>query len=125
MEAITAADAPASIGPYSTAIRDGDTLYLSGQGPIDPETGEVLDGDIAEQAALTMENIAAVLEAAGSSLDSVVKATVYLGDMDDYAAVNEVYAESMTEPFPARSAVEVGEFPVDVGVEIEVVATVG
>lgn len=124
MEAITAEAAPASIGPYSTAIRDGDTLYLSGQGPIDPETGEVLDGDIAEQTALTMENIAAVLEAAGSSLDNVLKATVYLGDMDDYAAVNEVYAEYLAEPYPARSAVEVGEFPVDVGIEIEVVATV-
>lgn len=124
MEAITTEAAPASIGPYSTAIRDGDTIYLSGQGPIDPETGEVLDGDIGEQTALTMENIAAVLEAAGSSLDSVVKATVYLGDMADYAAVNEVYAEYLTEPYPARSAVEVGEFPVDVGIEIEVVATV-
>jgi len=124
MEEITAPDAPASIGPYSTAIRDGDTLYLSGQGPIDPATGEALDGDIGEQTALTMENVAAVLEAAGSSLDSVVQATVYLGDMDDYAAMNEVYAEYLSEPYPARAAVEVGEFPVDVGVEIAVVATV-
>ena len=124
MEAITAEAAPASIGPYSTAIRDGDTLYLSGQGPIDPETGAVLEGDIREQTALTLANIAAVLEAGGSSLDSVVKATVYLGDMDDYAAFNEAYAEHLTEPYPARAAVEVGEFPVDVDVEIEVVATV-
>ena len=124
MEEITAAGAPASIGPYSTAIRDGDTLYLSGQGPIDPETGEALDADIREQTALTMENIAAVLEAAGSSLDSVLQATVYLGDMDDYAAMNEAYAEYLSEPYPARAAVEVGEFPVDVDVEIAVVATV-
>jgi 2-iminobutanoate/2-iminopropanoate deaminase len=124
MEEITTDEAPASIGPYSQAVRDGDTVYTSGQGPIDPETGEVLDGDIAEQTALTLENIAAVLEAASTSLDSVLKATVYVGDMDDYAAVNDVYAEYMSEPFPARSAVEVGEFPVDVGVEIEVVATV-
>lgn len=124
MEAITTEAAPAAIGPYSTAIRDGDTIYLSGQGPIDPETGEALDGDIGEQTALTMENIAAVLEAAGSSLDSIVQATVYLGDMDDYAAMNEVYAEYLSEPYPARAAVEVGEFPVDVGVEIAVVAKV-
>ena len=124
MEEVTTPDAPASIGPYSTAIRDGDTLYLSGQGPIDPETGEVLDGDIGEQTALTMRNIAAVLEAGGSSLDSVVKATVYLGDMADYAAFNEAYAEHLSEPYPARAAVEVGEFPVDVDVEIEVVAKV-
>ncbi|MEF8886591.1 MAG: Rid family detoxifying hydrolase [Haloarculaceae archaeon] len=124
MEEITTDEAPASIGPYSQAIRDGDTVYTSGQGPIDPETGEVLDGDIAEQTALTLENIAAVLEAAGTSLDNVLKATVYVGDMEDYGAVNDAYAEYMSEPFPARSAVEVGEFPVDVGVEIEVVATV-
>ena len=124
MEEISTDAAPASIGPYSQAVRDGDTVYTSGQGPIDPETGEVVDGDIAEQTALTLENIAAVLEAAGTSLDNVLTATVYVGDMDDYAAVNDVYAEYMSEPFPARSAVEVGEFPVDVGVEIEVVATV-
>lgn len=124
MEEISTDEAPASIGPYSQAIRDGNTVYTSGQGPIDAETGEVLDGDIAEQTALTLENIAAVLEAAGTSLDNVLNATVYVGDMDDYAAVNDVYAEYMSEPFPARSAVEVGEFPVDVGVEVEVVATV-
>ena len=124
MEEITTDEAPASIGPYSQAVRDGDTVYTSGQGPIDPETGDVLDGDIAEQTALTLENIAAVLDAAGTSLDNVLKATVYVGDMDDYGAVNDAYAEYMSEPFPARSAVEVGEFPVDVGVEIEVVATV-
>lgn len=124
MEEITTDEAPASIGPYSQAVRDGDTVYTSGQGPIDPETEEVLDGDIAAQTALTLENLAAVLDAAGTSLDNVLKATVYVGDMNDYAAVNDVYAEYMSVPFPARSAVEVGEFPVDVGVEIEVVATV-
>ena len=124
MEEITTDEAPASIGPYSQAVRDGDTVYTAGQGPIDPETGEVLDGDITEQTALTLENIAAVLEAAGTSLDNVLKATVYVGDMDDYGAVNDVYSEYMSEPFPARSAVEVGGFPVDLGVEVEVVATV-
>jgi len=124
MEEMTTDEAPASIGPYSQAIRDGDTVYTAGQGPIDPETGDILDGDIAEQTALTLENIAAVLEAAGTSLDNVLKATVYINDMEDYSAVNDAYAEYISEPFPARSAVEVGKFPVDVGVETEVVATV-
>ena len=124
MQEIATDAAPPSIGPYSQASRDGDTVYASGQGPIDPETGAVVDGDVGEQVALTMENVAAVLEAAGTSLDSVVKTTVYLADMDDYDAVNEAYAEAVSEPYPARVAVEAGEFPVDVAVEIEVVATV-
>jgi 2-iminobutanoate/2-iminopropanoate deaminase len=124
MEEITTDAAPASIGPYSQAIRHGDTVYAAGQGPLDPETGKVVEGDVGAQTARTMENVAAVLEAAGTSLDNVVKATVYLGDMGDYAAVNEVYAEYVTKPFPARTAVEVGEFPVDIAVEIEVVAAV-
>lgn len=123
MEEITTDEAPASIGPYSQAVRDGDTVYTSGQGPIDPETGEVADGDIAEQTALTLENIAAVLEAAGTSLDNVLTATVYVGDMDDYAAVNDVYAEYMSEPYPARAAMEVSRLPIEIGVEIEVVAS--
>lgn len=124
MRQISTDEAPDSLGPYSQGIRDGDTIYTSGQGPIDPDTGEVIDGDIGEQTALTLENLAAVLAAGGGSLDDVVKTTIYVGDMDDYAAINEVYAEYMSEPFPARSAVEVGEFPVDIGVEIEVVASV-
>jgi 2-iminobutanoate/2-iminopropanoate deaminase len=124
MEEISTDEAPGAIGPYSQAIRHGDTVYTAGQGPLDPETGEVVDGDIGAQTARTMENLAAVLEAAGTSLENVVKATVYLGDMADYAAVNEVYEEYVSEPFPARTAVEVGEFPVDLGVEIEVVAAV-
>lgn len=124
MREISTDEAPDSLGPYSQGIRDGDTIYTSGQGPIDPDTGEVIDGDIGEQTALTLENLAAVLSAGGGSLDDVVKTTIYVGDMDDYAAINEVYAEYMSEPFPARSAVEVGEFPVDLGVEIEVVASV-
>lgn len=124
MQEIATDEAPASIGPYSQAIRDGDTVYVSGQGPIDPETGEIADGDITTQAEQTFDNIGAILRAAGTSLDNVLKATVFVGDMSDYDAVNEVYAERMSDPFPARSAVEVGEFPVDIGIEIEVVATV-
>ncbi len=124
MEAIETDAAPPSIGPYSQAIRDGDTVYTAGQGPIDPDTGAVIDGDVAAQTHLTMENLAAVLAAADTSLANVVRTTVYLGDVDDYDALNEAYADHVTEPYPARSAVEVGEFPVDVDVEIEVVATV-
>lgn len=124
MQEIQTDDAPGSIGPYSQGIRDGDTIYVSGQGPVDPETGDIVGDDAGEQTARTMENIGAVLEAAGSSLDNVVKATVFVRDMDNYAAVNEVYAEYLSEPFPARSAVEVSNLPIDIMVEIEVIATV-
>jgi 2-iminobutanoate/2-iminopropanoate deaminase len=124
MQPISTDDAPASLGPYSQGIRDGDTIYTSGQGPIDPATGEVIDGDIREQTARTLENLEAVLAAGGGSLDDVVKTTIYVADMADYDAINEAYAASMSEPYPARSAVEVGEFPVEIGVEIEVVARV-
>jgi len=124
MDEITTDRAPGSIGPYSQGIKDGDTVYVSGQGPIDPDSGEVVDGDIGEQTARTLENVAAILEAAGTSLDNVLKATVYLADMDDYGAVNEVYGEYMSDPYPARAAVEVSEFPIDIGVEIEVIASI-
>jgi reactive intermediate/imine deaminase len=124
MEEIVTDAAPGAIGPYSQAIRHGDTVYTAGQGPLDPETGEVVEGDIGAQTARTMKNLGAVLNAAGTSLENVVKATVYLGDVAGYAAVNETYAEYVSAPFPARTAVEVGEFPVDIGVEIEVVAAV-
>ena len=123
MEEITTDDAPPSIGPFSQAIRDGDRIYVSGQGPIDPETGEIVGSDAQEQTARTLENVDAVLSAAGQSLDDVVKATVFVTDMDDYDAVNEVYAEYMSEPYPARSAVEVRDLPVDIRVEIEVIAS--
>lgn len=123
MEEISTDDAPASIGPFSQAIRDGDRIYVSGQGPVDPDTGDVVGEDIREQTAQTLENIDAVLQAAGRSLDDVLKTTVFVMDMSDYDAINEVYAEYMTAPYPARSAVEVADLPVDIGVEIEVIAT--
>lgn len=123
MEEISTDDAPASIGPFSQAIRDGDRIYVSGQGPIDPDTGDVVGEDIGEQTAQTLENVDAVLQAAGRSLDDVLKATVFVMDMSDYDAINEVYADYMTAPHPARSAVEVADLPVDIGVEIEVIAT--
>lgn len=124
MEAIHTDDAPASIGPYSQAIKRRDTVYVSGQGPANPETREVEVQDIREQTAQTLENVAAILAAAGTSLEKVMKANVYVTDMADYEAVNEVYAEYMTEPYPARCAVEVADLPIDIGVEIEVVAAI-
>ncbi|WP_224270867.1 Rid family detoxifying hydrolase [Haloprofundus salinisoli] len=124
MEEIHTDAAPASIGPFSQAIRDGDRIFVSGQGPVDPESGDVVSDDIGEQTAQTLDNVAAVLEAGGSSLDSVVKATVFVTDMANYDAINEVYGEYMSDPYPARSAVEVADLPIDIGVEIEVVAAV-
>lgn len=123
MKEISTDDAPASIGPFSQGIRDGDRIYISGQGPIDPDTGDAVSEDVGEQTAQTLENIDAILRAAGRSLDDVVKATVFVMDMDDYETINEVYAEYMTEPFPVRSAVQVADLPVDIDVEIEVIAT--
>ncbi|ELZ63932.1 RidA family protein [Haloferax sp. Atlit-6N] len=122
MKELTTADAPDSIGPYSQGVVSGDKLYVSGQGPVDPETGEVVDGTPAEQTKRTLENVEAILEAGGSSLADVVKATVFLKDMRYYDEVNEVYGEYMSAPYPARSAVEVVKLPVDIDVEIEVVA---
>ncbi|MDS0301155.1 Rid family detoxifying hydrolase [Halogeometricum sp. S1BR25-6] len=116
--------APDSIGPFSQGIIDSGRIFVSGQGPVDPDSGEVVSEDIGEQTARTLENIAAVLEAGGSSLDSVVKTTVFVTDMSNYDAINEVYAEYVTDPYPARSAVEVADLPIDIGVEIEVIAAV-
>jgi reactive intermediate/imine deaminase len=123
MEEISTDAAPASIGPYSQGIRDGDRIYVSGQGPVDPATGEVVSEDVQAQTARTLENVDAVLRAAGRSLDDVVKTTVFVTDIDDYDAVNEVYEEYTTLPYPARSAVEVADLPIDIRVEIEAVAS--
>ena len=123
MEEIHTDDAPAAIGPYSQGIVDGDRIFVSGQGPIDPDSGDIVGEDITAETERTLENVAAVLEAADSSLDDVVKSTVFVTDMSNYDAVNEVYAEYLSDPFPARSAVEVADLPVDIGVEIEVIAS--
>lgn len=125
MEEISTDDAPASIGPYSQGIVAGDRVYVSGQGPVDPDSGEVEVDDVGEQTARTLENVGAILEAAGASLDDVVKTTVYVDDMDDYDAINEAYAEYVSEPYPARAAVEVVDHPIDIGVEIDAVAVLG
>lgn len=123
--AITAEKAPAALGPYSAAIRVGDFVYCSGQTPLVPETGELVEGCVGCQTKQVLKNISAVLEAAGLTLADVVKTTVFLTDMGDFAKMNGVYAEFFAEPFPARSTVAVKALPKDASVEIEVVAVVG
>jgi 2-iminobutanoate/2-iminopropanoate deaminase len=114
--------APQAIGPYSQGIVANGFVFCSGQIPIVPQTGELNMGSIEDQTRQVLKNISAVLEAAGTSLDNVVKATVFLQDMNDFAAMNKVYAEFFTTPFPARAAVQVARLPRDVKVEIEVIA---
>ncbi len=114
--------APAAIGPYSQAIAVGDMIFTSGVIPIIPETGELETGDIKAQANQAIGNLIKLLEAAGSNADSVVKTTVFIKDMNDFAAVNEVYATYFTDNYPARSCVEVARLPKDVLIEIEAVA---
>ena len=118
--------APAAIGPYSQGVKvtAGELLFTAGQIPMDPETGEIISGDIQDQTRRVLENLKAVVEAGGSSLDKVVKATVFLKDMNDFAAMNEVYGEYFNENPPARSAVQVARLPKDVGIEIECIAVV-
>lgn len=114
--------APAAIGPYSQAIQIGDLLFVSGQVPIDPSTGAIVEGDIKAQAQQSLNNLKAILNAAGTNMGAVVKTTVFLADMNDFAAMNKVYAQFFQEPFPARSAVQVGRLPKDAKVEIEAIA---
>lgn len=119
---VSATDAPQAIGPYSQAIRAGQYLFLSGQIPLDPATGEVVPGDVRAQTRRVLENIGAVLAAADVSMDAVVKTTVFLIDLADFPAMNEVYATVFSEPAPARSTVQVSRLPRDVRVEIEAIA---
>ena len=114
--------APAAIGPYSQAIQIGDLLFVSGQVPIDPSTGAIVEGDIKSQAQQSLNNLKAILNAAGTNMGAVVKTTVFLADMNDFAAMNEVYAQFFQEPFPARSAVQAARLPKDAKVEIEAIA---
>ncbi len=117
--------APQAVGPYSQAIKAGGWIYLSGQIPIAPETNQVISGAIEEQAELVLNNAKNVLEAAGASLENVVKVTVYLADMDDFAKVNEVYSTFFPAKPPARAAVQVARLPKDVAIEIDMVAFLG
>lgn len=123
-EPVKTSNAPAAIGPYSQAIKVGEFVYTSGQVAIDPATGELIGGGIVEQTERVLKNVAAVLEAAGSSLDQVVKTLVFLADMDDFAAMNEVYARFFTGAPPARSTVQAARLPRDARIEIEAVALV-
>ena len=123
--AIQTAQAPAALGPYSQAIQSGDWIFTSGQIPLDPDTGQIVAGGIAEQTARVLDSLRAVLQAAGSDLGRVVKTTVYLKNMQDFAAMNAVYATYFGvdgAPAPARSTVEVARLPKDVLVEIEAIA---
>jgi len=115
-------NAPEPIGPYSQGISSGSYLFTAGQIPVNPTTGELVQGDITLQTRQVLSNIRAILEAAGLSLNSVVKTTVFLKDMNEFAAMNEVYAEFFNDAKPARSTVQVSRLPRDAGVEIEVTA---
>lgn len=122
-QAVQTDSAPKPIGPYSQAVKYGDLVFTSGQIPVDPGTGKMVEADIQAQAEQVFRNLEAVLQAAGTSLQNAVKVTVFLADMADFAKVNEVYARQFEEPFPARSCVEVSALPAQARVEIEVVAS--
>ena len=121
---ISTSKAPAAIGPYSQAIQVGNLIYTSGQIPIDPATGVFVEGGIKEQTRQSLLNVKAILEEAGLTMNDVVKTTVFMADMNDFAEMNAVYAEFFAEPYPARSAVAVKTLPKGALVEIEVVAGV-
>jgi 2-iminobutanoate/2-iminopropanoate deaminase len=123
-QVITTADAPAAIGPYSQAIRVGNLVFTSGQIPLHPQTGDIVGETAAEQARQVLQNLQAVLQAAGASLQQVVKTTIFLTDLSQFAAVNAVYAEFFPENLPARSTVQVAALPRGVQVEIEAIAIV-
>ena len=122
---ITTDSAPAAIGPYSQAVKAGEWIYLSGQIPLDPETGSMKQGSVQEATIRVMENLKAVLEAAGASLRSVVRVTIYLTDMNDFGQVNEIYASYFEVDPPARATVEVSRLPKDALVEMDAVAFLG
>ncbi len=120
---VSSPNAPKAIGPYSPAVRTGQLLFVSGQVPIDPATGQMIDGDITAQTRRVFENIGALLTAGGRSFADVARTTVFLADMNDFAAMNEVYGQYFSEPYPARATVQVARLPKDARVEIDVIAT--
>jgi len=124
-QAVSTPSAPKAIGPYSQAIRAGSLLFVSGQVPIDPATGQIVNGDIAAQTHRVFQNIGEILKAGGASFDHVVRTTVFLADMNDFAAMNEAYATYFTAPAPARATVQVSRLPKDARVEIDVIASFG
>ena len=124
LNSVSTPHAPAAIGPYSQAVIAGNLVFCSGQIALDPHSGTLLDGDVAAQTRLVLSNLRAVLEAAGSGLPHVIKTTVFLADMHDFQAMNEIYAEVFGDHRPARAAVEVSRLPRDVAVEIDAIAEV-
>lgn len=124
LKSIKTEKAPSAIGPYSQGMQVGDLIFVSGQIPVDPGTGNIVDGDIEKQTAQVFRNIAAVLEESGSSLSKVVKTTVYLADLASFGEMNRVYAESFGDHRPARATVEVG-LPVGVSIEVDAIAVPG
>lgn len=124
-QVISTENAPKAIGPYSQAIKAGNMLFVSGQVPFDPKSMEVVEGDVKAQTAQSLENLKAILKEAGSSFEDVVKTTVFIKDMNDFGAINEVYAQYFGDNKPARACVEVARLPRDVKVEIELIAVLG
>lgn len=122
-QAIFAPDGPTAIGPYSPALRAGNLLFVSGQVPMDPVTGTLVEGDIAAQTRRALENIGTLLAAAGLAHNDVVRTTVFLADMGDFAAMNAAYGEFFSEPYPARSTVQAARLPRDARIEIDVIAS--
>ncbi|WP_129597332.1 RidA family protein [Anaerophilus nitritogenes] len=117
-------NAPGAIGPYSQAVKVGNFVFTSGQLPVDPKTGELIRGDIQKATKQSLENVSAILKEAGTSMDNVVKTTVFIKDMNEFSKINEVYAQYFLNDKPARSCVEVARLPKDADVEIEVVALI-
>jgi 2-iminobutanoate/2-iminopropanoate deaminase len=125
LSAVTTGSAPTALGPYSQAIRAGQFLFVSGQVPIDPATGELVQGNIADQTRRALQNIEAILTAGGASFQQVVRTTVYLADLSDFTAMNEVYATFFTAPQPARSTIQAARLPRDARIEIDMIAFLG
>jgi 2-iminobutanoate/2-iminopropanoate deaminase len=121
-QAVSTPSAPPAIGPYSQAVRAGSLLFVSGQIPLDPATGALVEGDLAAQTHRVFQNLAAILAAAGVTFDNVVRTTVYLADMNDFPAMNEVYATYFKTPAPARATVQAARLPRDARIEIDLIA---
>lgn len=120
---ISTEKAPAAIGPYSQAVKSGNFLFASGQIPIDPATGQIVEGGIEEQTRQVLENVKGLLESLGASMDNIVKTTLFISDMNDFAAINNIYASYFKQSPPARSCVEVSRLPKDVKIEMEFIAS--
>jgi 2-iminobutanoate/2-iminopropanoate deaminase len=124
-DVVSSRDAPAAIGPYSQAVRAGGLLFISGQIPLDPESGEVVNGDVSAQTHRVMRSLGAILEAADAGFDNVVRTTIFLTDLGDFARVNEVYGSYFTAPAPTRATVQVAALPKGASVEIDAIAHLG